>query len=154
MSAGTAGHRGTHRLRAGAVAALLAAGLAPPSASAGTRVAERDIAGLFSGVTLDGIYRNGALFTETYNTDGSLRYHDMDGADSGQWSVKQDRFCTFYERQEGACFHVERDGDNCFTFFIATARGEEDRSASRDWTSRGWDRAKPATCPTAPEIQL
>jgi hypothetical protein len=139
---------------AGAVAAWLAAILAAPQATAGERVAERDIASLLSGVTLDGIYNNGAFFTETYKEDGSVRYHDMDGADSGQWSVKDGKFCTFYEQQEGACFFVERDGDNCFTFFVPDEAGGANAGPARDWTSRGWDRSKPSTCPTAPEIQL
>ena len=52
-------------------------------------------------------------------TTASIRYHDVNGADSGEWSVKDDTFCTFYEGQEGACFFVERDGANCFTFFEA-----------------------------------
>jgi hypothetical protein len=151
LSAGIASRKLVRTLFAGAVAATL---LAAPPVTAGERVAEGDIANLLSGVTLDGIYNNGAFFTETYNTDGSVRYHDVDGSDSGQWSVRDGKFCTFYESQEGACFFVERDGDNCFTFYVPDDKGGPNAGPAKDWTSRGWDRNKPSTCPTAPEIQL
>ncbi|WP_336800897.1 hypothetical protein [Kaistia sp. MMO-174] len=139
--------------------ALLAAagafGLAAPlSATAGQRVPAAEIEGLFSGVTLDGIYNNGAFFSESYNIDGTIRYHDMDGSDSGQWSVRDGKFCTFYDSQEGACFFVERDGGNCFTFFAPEESGGPNAGPAKDWTSRGWDRRKPSTCKTAPEIHL
>ena len=137
-----------------ATALALLAALAATPAGAGERVAEADIADLLSGVTLDGIYNNGAFFSETYKEDGSVRYHDMDGADTGQWSVKDGKFCTFYESQEGACFFVERDGGNCFTFYVPDEKGGPDAGPAKQWTSRGWDRRKPSTCPTAPEIQL
>lgn len=142
-------------IRAIALAGLAAvAVLVATPAPAGERVLERDIAALLSGVTLDGIYNNGAFFSETYNEDGSVRYHDVDGSDSGQWSVQAGKFCTFYETQQGACFFVERDGANCFTFFVPDEAGGPDAGPAKEWTSRGWDRRKPATCPTAPEIQL
>ena len=91
----------------------------------------------FRGITLDGIYDDGAFFSETYFDDGSIRYHDSQGADSGEWSVSGDTFCTFYEDQTGACFFVERDGVNCFTFFEAVEGSEGKMAPRRDWTSRG-----------------
>jgi len=140
--------------RLSAILVALGVGLAAQAAHAGARVPEAEIAALFSGVTLDGIYNNGAFFSETYSEDGSVRYHDIDGSDSGQWSVRDGKFCTFYDSQEGACFFVERDGANCFTFFVPEETGSPDAGPAKDWTSRGWDRRKPSTCPTAPEIQL
>lgn len=141
------------RLLAGMASAILAA-MAPSAAQAGERVPESEIARSLSGVTLDGIYNNGAFFSETYNEDGSVRYHDVNGSDSGQWTVQAGKFCTFYERQQGACFFVERDGTNCFTFFVPDEAGGENAGPAKEWTSRGWNRGKPPTCPTAPEIQL
>ena len=135
-----------------AVAAAL--GLTAQMARAGERVPETEIAGLLSGVTLDGIYLGGAFFSETYNEDGSVRYHDVGKSDSGRWSVRDGKFCTFYDSQEGACFFVERDGANCFTFYVPDEAGGPMAGPAKDCTSRGWDRRKPATCPTAPEIQL
>ena len=129
-------------------------GLASQASLASQRVPESEIGTIFSGVTLDGIYLSGAFFSETYNDDGTVRYHDVDGSDSGQWSVRDGKFCTFYESQQGACFFVERDGANCFTFFVPEETGGPKAGPAKDWTSRGWDRRKPSTCPTAPEIHL
>ncbi len=135
-------------------AALLAAiaGLVVASPGlAGERLQSFDIAKTFSGMTLDGIYHDGSFFSETYGDDGRIRYHDSNGADSGRWSVRGDRFCTFYRVQQGACFVVERDGANCFTFYEAD-RGSE--APVDEWTSRGWRRGAASTCPKAPEVVI
>ena len=142
--------------RAGRRAAMAALSLALWTGSialAGETVNARDLEKTFKGMTLDGVYYNSAYFTEVYREDGSIRYSDANGADSGKWSVKNGQFCTFYEGQEGACFTVEKDGANCFTFFEKDPdTGQIDRDK---WTSRGWDRAKgKATCPTAPEVEI
>ncbi|MBN8999756.1 MAG: hypothetical protein J0H54_10280 [Rhizobiales bacterium] len=142
------------RVRRGAAPVLFAAWLAAGGpAVAGERMPAGEIEKTFSGMTLDGIYADGTFFTETYKEDGSIRYHDPDGADSGQWSVDDGRFCTFYEASQGACFFVERDGANCFTFFAGEGSGDALKPAA-DWTSRGWNRELPPTCPKAPEVQL
>ena len=65
---------------------------------------EAEITATFSGMTLDGTYLDGTFFTETYHDDGSIRYWDAVGADSGEWEVKDGQFCTFYDSQQGACF--------------------------------------------------
>jgi hypothetical protein len=133
-----------------ALAGLLA--LASLPAAAGERLSEADIVKALAGVTLDGIYFDGTYFTETYHDDGTVRYWDAVSADSGEWSVKDGQFCTFYENQQGACFTVERDGNNCFTFYE-----KDDKTGAidpADWTSRGWNRAFPATCPVPPEVKL
>ena len=134
---------------------LLAAAvsLAVFSADAGQRMTSSEIEGAFNGITLDGIYNDGTFFSETYKDDGSIRYHDRNGSDSGEWSVKGDTFCTFYESQQGACFFVERDGKNCYTFF--EARGDQNGPApSGAWTSRGWNREGKSTCPTPPGAEI
>ena len=115
--------------------------------AAGERITGGDITRAFKGVTLDGIYFDGTYFTEVYHDDGTIRYWDADGADNGGWSVREGRFCTFYAGQQGACFFVVRDGDNCFTFY-------ETEDFESDWTSRGWNRAMEPTCPTPPEVAL
>ena len=139
------------RLAAAAAAAL--AFLAGSLASAADKMSARDIEKTFNGMTLDGVYLNGEYFTEVYRDDGSIRYRDGYGADSGRWSVKNGQFCTFYDGQEGACFTVEREGANCFTFYEPdpdTGKIDPDK-----WTSRGWDRAKgKATCSTSPEVAI
>jgi hypothetical protein len=69
-----------------AAALLLLA--APVSASAGERMFGFEMEKTFSGQTLDGVYESGSFFSETYFEDGSIRYHDVEGADSGQWTVE------------------------------------------------------------------
>ena len=142
----------TRRRRCAALA-LLGVAVAGP-VWAGERIAATDLRGALSGVTLDGIYRDGSFFSETYGEDGSIRYHDSEGADSGEWSIKGETFCTFYQSLEGACFFVERDGTNCFTFFAAAEASDGSVKPEADWTSRGWARGKPSTCPTQPEVSI
>ncbi len=132
------------------VAALVVAGIGP--AIAGERMSGDDLTTALPGITLDGVYPDGTYFTETYHDDRTIRYWDANGADSGQWSIRNGLFCTFYESQEGACFLVERDGDNCFTFF--EMQPDEPTVPREQWTSRGWNRAKPATCPTPPQPSI
>ena len=135
------------RLAAAAAMALLAA-----PAAAGTPMTGPDIEAILGGVTLDGVYFSGDYFTEVYRLDGTIRYWDAIAADSGEWSVQDSQFCTFYESQEGACFTVERDGDNCFTFF----EKDPDTGAidPKKWTSRGWIRGRDNTCPETPSADL
>ena len=123
-------------------------------ALAGQSMVASDIETTFRGITLDGVYNDGTFFSETYFEDGTIRYHDAAGADSGEWSVQDNMFCTFYEAQQGACFFVVRDGRNCFTFF-EPARGPDGNPVPRDtWTSRGWDRRNGATCAKPPEAVI
>src|SRR5215211_3522990 len=86
-----------------------------PAVAAAERLSGDDITKTLGGMTLDGIYEDGSFFSETYFEDGTIRYHDSRGADSGEWSVEGETFCTFYEDQSGACFFVEREGANCFS---------------------------------------
>ncbi len=146
--------RGRPRRRIAAAGFALMLGAAdglfgPGRALAGERLDTAAIEAIFRGMTLDGIYRDGEIFSETYGEDGAIRYHGLSGADRGEWSAVSGRFCTFYEGAEGGCFVVERDGANCFTFFVD--EGGETPKPAADWTSRGWNRDKPSTCPTAPE---
>ncbi|MBZ9937298.1 hypothetical protein LB518_13420 [Mesorhizobium sp. BR1-1-16] len=131
--------------------AALALAMARPPAEAGERLTTEEITKTFSGMTLDGIYHDGEFFSETYRDDGSIRYHGADAADMGEWSASNGRFCTFYEASEGGCFFVDRDGANCFTFTVD--EGIAHPRPARDWTSRGWDRTRPSTCPTVPEAR-
>ena len=124
------------------------------AASAGQSMTAAEIDEVFYGITLDGIYNDGTFFSETYFEDGTIRYHDAAGADSGEWFTREDMFCTFYKDQQGACFFVVREGENCFTFFEPAA-GESDAIVpSPDWTSRGWNRQREATCIKPPEAVI
>jgi hypothetical protein len=122
--------------------------------AAGSRMAEADIEQAFRGVTLDGVYYDGSFFSETYFEDGTIRYHDAFGADSGDWSVRENMFCTFYDGQQGACFFVVREGTNCFTFFEPVKAPDGSVKPRDDWTSRGWNRQAEATCSKPPEAVI
>jgi len=128
--------------------------LAGPAAEASERLFGFEMEKTFSGFTFDGIYDDGAFFSETYFEDGSIRYHDVKGADSGQWSIEGDTFCTFYEGAQGACFVVERDGENCFTFYEAIEGEGGAPKASENWTSRAWNRESESTCATPPGAEI
>ena len=143
--------KSTTRLSA-ALPVLLLAALAP--AAAGEPLHGSEIRRAFPGITLDGIYRGGAFFSETYNEDGTIRYHDADSADSGQWTVRGDTFCTFYDRQPGACFYVLSHGPNCFTFHQSVEDTAGRKGPSENWAAEGWNRDRPATCPKAPEAEI
>lgn len=138
--------------RVALLAAALALVLLAGPAVAGERMSQAEIEAALPGITLDGIYWDGTYFTETYHDDGTIRYWDAVAADSGEWSIQDGQFCTFYSGQEGACFTVERDGTNCFTFF----EKDPDTGAidPKKWTSRGWNRAHDNTCPAPPEAKL
>jgi hypothetical protein len=140
--------RGRIRGRATTLAAAVLLLMTFP-ALAGERMSEAEIEATFPGMTLDGIYNDKLYFTEIYRDDGSIRYHDVNRSDSGDWSIKGDTFCTFYDLQEGACFYVVRNGKNCFTFYEAIEGDDGKPKPKEGWTSRGWNRAAPATCPTA-----
>jgi hypothetical protein len=123
-------------------------------ALAGQSMVASDIEATFRGITLDGVYNDGTFFSETYFEDGTIRYHDAAGADSGEWSVQDNMFCTFYEEQQGACFFVVRDGRNCFTFYEPTRAPDGRKIPRQIWTSRGWDRRDGATCAKPPEAVI
>jgi hypothetical protein len=129
-------------------ALLVAAALAGPAPAAVAEdfLGDAAIRTAFAGVTLDGVYAEGIFFTETYAADGTIAYVDRNGPNTGTWSVRDGMFCTFYQAQQGACFFVRRDGENCYAFFEPKA-GAGGSKVPRDvWTSRGWDRARPSTC--------
>jgi hypothetical protein len=124
----------------------LALALLPVSGNAEDRMSGEEIAKVFAGVTLDGVYFDGSFFTEQYRSDGSIVYHDADNADKGEWSVKDDTFCTFYKDREGACFFVLREGKNCFAFYEQKIGSGGVPVPREEWTSEGWIQSAPSTC--------
>jgi hypothetical protein len=115
---------------------------------------DAEIKTAFAGVTIDGIYADNSLFTETYGSDGRLAYRDMRGALAGRWSVVNGAFCTLYDSMiTGGCFRVTRHSANCYEFyFVATKESEAaaDLPKTPRWTARGWDKSKAATCDENP----
>ena len=110
-----------------------------------------ELSATFSGMTMTGKYGDGMKFRETYHPDGSITYQDDASKDKGRWFVRGKLFCTFYEASDGACFSVQKSGENCYDYFTEE---EEDGNPSAEpgaWNSIGWDEAKPSTCDLSPK---
>ena len=111
--------------------------------------------GAFSGRSLEGVYSDATAWSEAYGADGRLFYRDRNGQSPGDWSVRNDRFCTFYPASgelTGGCFLVARRGDNCFDFYSVGPASEpgvssEDLRTGLNWTARGWYVEAEPTCP-------
>lgn len=128
---------------------LLAATPATPTALDGPALISA-----FEGKTVAGAYGNGRPFRETYEAGGGISYWDPFGTATGQWSVKNNLFCTFYDGMDGACFRVEQIGNNCFDFYAAadTLEQAETPAAKPRYTARGAATDAPSTCPE--EVQV
>jgi hypothetical protein len=125
---------------------LALAALPAPAMPAEAILGNDDLTRTFSGMTLDGVYKDGGFFSETYRPDGTINYLDANGRNDGNWSVKDGAFCTFYREQQGSCFFVRQEGANCFAFFEPKTGPGGTKVPRDDWTSRGWNRASPSTC--------
>jgi hypothetical protein len=139
--------------------ALALAGFASTSALAVENVARPrtlsgpEIIAVLQLQTLQGIYADGTPFKETYRSDNLTDYSDLYRIETGNWSVVNNLFCTFYESHEmnGACFRVEQIANNCFDFYAAASTAEEARNPSKkiQYTARAHVTGKPDTCPAA-----
>lgn len=119
------------------------------SVSAGeTWMTETEIRDALAGKVIDGHYRNGRTFTETYLAGGRISYTDQVRSSGGRWSLVNGSFCTIYDGDSsGGCFRVHRAGSNCFEFYFV-ARTEEQALKPGDpsWTARGWLKDVKSTC--------
>lgn len=109
---------------------------------------DAEIKQALGGKIIDGHYRNGRTFTESYLTAGGIKYVDDFRSSGGHWSVVNGSFCTIYDgNSAGGCFRVRRSGANCFEFYFV-ARTEEEAVTPRqpDWTARGWLKDVKSTC--------
>src|SRR5262245_3311591 len=82
-------------------AVLMAVSLSATTAGAIDQQHGFEIRRALAGITLDGIYPDGSFFSETYNQDGTLSYHDANHDDTGTWQTARDQFCTYYKGQKG-----------------------------------------------------
>jgi hypothetical protein len=121
------------------------------AANAGDFMKASELEETFRGITLDGVYSDDRIFTETYFDDGSIRYRDDRGADTGDWSVRSDKLCTFYGALQGGCFFIIRESPNCFVFFGAIKGADGRFKPSERWTARGWNRQGKTDCMKSPE---
>ena len=107
-----------------------------------------EISTALGGKTIDGHYRSGRTFTESYKDGGRLEYRDDMRQSGGHWSIVNGTFCTIYDSDPtGGCFRVRRSGSNCYEFYFV-ARTEEEAKTPRDpdWTARGWLNDRKDTC--------
>lgn len=106
----------------------------------------------FSGMTMTGKYADDITFTETYHANGSITYQDDLSTDKGRWFVRGNLLCTFYEISNGACFSVQKSGDNCYEYFVEQTESGNLPPKPGAWISIGWDQSKPSTCDLAPKV--
>ena len=133
--------------------ALVVMGLLVPAGAvkavdAGAWMSDDDIKSALGGKAIDGHYRSGRTFSETYGADGRLSYRDELRISGGHWSVVNGAFCTIYDQDPtGGCFRVRRSGSNCYEFyFVARTESEANTPRTPDWTARGWHSDSKDTC--------
>lgn len=107
---------------------LLAAGLMCAATSTGTWAGEflspERLRAELGGFTIKGYYTADRVnFVEVYKADGVIAYKDDLKADAGQWFVRGQAFCTFYDKINGGCWYVIKRSDNCFEFYSAPHTG-------------------------------
>jgi hypothetical protein len=111
---------------------------------------ESELKAVFAGKGVDGRYRSGGPFAETYGADGHVDYEDEVRTSGGHWSIQAGTFCTIYDDDSaGGCFQVRRRGSNCFEFFFVAPTEEEalkSQAAKPQWTARAWVQDQPSTC--------
>lgn len=108
-----------------------------------------EIIAAFEGKTVAGAYADGLAFRESYAAGGAIDYWDPRTASTGQWSVVNNLFCTFYTSMNGGCFRIVQVSANCFDFYAAadTAREALDPAKRADYTARGSVQGVASTCP-------
>lgn len=113
-----------------------------------------ELTATFAGKTFRGAYQDGIGWREAYLSDGRVDYEDDFRAAAGDWSVRDDWLCTFYDNGlGGGCFAVIRRSANCFDFYVidlAENRPAVGWAAVHDrlsWTARGSRSDQPRTCP-------
>lgn len=111
-------------------------------------MSDDEIRAALGGKSIDGHYRSGRTFTETYRADGRLTYRDDIRESGGHWSLVNGSFCTIYDGDaSGGCFRVRRSGSNCYEFyFVARTEAEAVNPREPDWTARGWYNDRKDTC--------
>ncbi len=151
--------------RSGAATGVLAAGIVAVVALASSaahavgdlaegRLAEPALSSVFSGATFEGAYQSGIGWREVYGADGRVAYSDDRGPARGDWFVRDDLLCTFYDAGlQGGCFVVIVRSENCFDFYavdLATNAPDAGWPAIRQgegWTARGGRADVLRTCP-------
>jgi hypothetical protein len=155
--------RHTARLAAPLAAlAALACALAVPARGVDRGwMTEAAMRAAFIGKTLDGHYVDGVEWTETYDAGGRLDYKESTRAGGGYWFFRGRVFCTFYDPGQGlngGCFTAVQASANCFEFYVADLRRQDDDEKDAgpgpigQWVARAWRRSEPTTCEARPTV--
>ncbi len=111
----------------------------------------------FAGKEIEGFYRSGRMFRESYKADKRLEYREGARTETGYWRVVSGTFCTIYDGMpSGGCFRVHRLSVNCFEFYFQ-ARDEDAaadirRRGKPSWTARAWRTDQLSTCEDRPTV--
>lgn len=117
----------------------------------------KEMRAAFSGQTIEGVYRSGRTFKESYLADGRLSYDERSRHHTGHWSVINGTFCTIYDTSvTGGCFRVQKISANCFEFYFQTrdeaAAAEPDKHGQPTWTAQAWRTSALSTCKERPSV--
>ena len=147
-------HAGFALVLAGCCASLVALPALALSDGEAGRIVEPALSARFNGATYEGTYRNGIAWREVYIAGGRVIYSDDIRSATGDWFVRDDLLCTFYDTDlQGGCFVVMRRSENCLDFYavdLATNEPDAGWAAVRDgtgWTARGGRADLMRTCP-------
>ncbi|MBL8792004.1 MAG: hypothetical protein JNM45_16050 [Rhizobiales bacterium] len=129
--------------------AVLLLATAQPDAPRPKVLAGPEIIAAFEGKTVAGAYHDGLAFRETYFNGGKIDYWDPRATSTGNWSVVNNLFCTFYGSMTGGCFTIVQISGNCFDFYAATDSEQQALAgaARADYTARGAVQGAASTCP-------
>ena len=76
--------------------------------------------------SIEGYYTGDKVhFVEIYLTGGRLSYKADNAADTGDWTISGDTFCTMYDHIGGACWYVVKRSSKCYQFYPASAVGSD-----------------------------
>lgn len=112
------------------------------------------LAAAFVGKIYRGVYQDGINWREAYLVDGEVDYEDDFRAARGEWFVREDLLCTFYDiGLEGGCFIVIRRSQNCLDFYAVDPSDDQPVAgwdavhAGFGWTAQGGRSDQIKTCP-------
>lgn len=99
---------------------------------------------------IEGYYTNDKVhFVEIYLTSGRLSYKADNAADTGDWTIQGNTFCTMYDHIGGACWYVVKRSAKCYQFYSASAAGAPpsiDDFSNREPSAKAARDAGPVNC--------
>ena len=118
------------------------------------RLTGDELTAAFVGKIFRGVYQDGTGWREAYLVDGRVDYEDDFRAAIGDWFVRDDLLCTFYDNDlEGGCFVVVLRSANCFDFYAVDFINDQPDAGwdavrgGFGWTAQGGRSDRMPTCP-------